>query len=118
MTLSSLIARVEGLTEHGNYQVECEVFELVGKHLHGSDDRVPVYTRSIDAATSIFPEDCFYRSGHDGAGPDVTLFYCEAIPAGPNGWPLQGVKSVAVTEPLARLGAALRARDRISTGGE
>jgi hypothetical protein len=66
------------------------------------------YTASLDASTSLFPDDCFYRSGHDGAGPDVTMFFCQAIIAY-----FDPVKSVALTEPLARVAAALRARAAI-----
>jgi len=69
----------------------------------------------LDAATSLFPDDCFYRSGHDGAGPDVTQFYCEAIPSAPNGLPLQAVRAVAETEPLARAACALKARARAAS---
>ena len=64
---------------------------------------------SLDAATSLFPADCFYRSGHDGAGPDVTMFFCDAIASGPDGQPLRPVRALAVTEELARVVAALRA---------
>lgn len=67
---------------------------------------VPDYTASLDAATSVFPPDTMYRSGHDGAGPDPSLFYCEAITAAPE---CRRVRAVAVSEACARLAAALRA---------
>jgi hypothetical protein len=68
---------------------------------------IPRYTASLDSATSVFPAGTMYRSGHDGAGPDPSLFYCEAITDAPE---CRKVRSVAFTEATARLACALRAR--------
>jgi len=63
------------------------------------------FTASLDAATSLFPPDTMYRSGHDGSGPDPSLFFCEAIGPAPE---CRRTRSVAYTEPGARTAAALR----------
>lgn len=126
-SLIELADRVEAAAGP-NYALEVAIFKMLhpeyacyvqgrGGLIHpcdGSDVRVLSdvrpgnYTASLDAATSLFPEDCFYRSGHDGAGPDPSLFFCEAIPV-KDGLPLPTVRAVALTEPLARTACALRA---------
>lgn len=75
-----------------------------------SFERLPDYTASLDAATSLFPADTMYRSGHSALGPDPSLFFCDAVlPSG------QSFHAVAATEVGARVAAALRARAQ-STG--
>lgn len=74
----------------------------------GGNRSIPRYTVSIDAATTLAPPECFYRSGHDGEGPDPAAFYCEALIVG-----LPLVRAVADTEPLARCVAFLRAQAKL-----
>jgi hypothetical protein len=64
------------------------------------------YTSSLDAATSLFPGDTMYRSGHSATGADPSMFFCDAVTDAPL---CADVHSLAVTEPLARTAAALRA---------
>lgn len=66
------------------------------------------FTSSLDTATGLFADETFYHSGHDGAGPDVTMFYCQAIGVDIDGWPMLARRSVAPTEPLARVACALK----------
>jgi hypothetical protein len=65
------------------------------------------YTGSIDAATSLFPGETMYRSGHSATGPDPSMFFCDAVTDAPL---CADVHALAMTEPLARSAAALRAR--------
>lgn len=64
----------------------------------------------IDAATMLIPADAFYRSGHDGEGPEPSLFFCEAIIANPL---IKRARTVAETEALARAATALKLWSRL-----
>lgn len=69
---------------------------------------------NLDAATRLFPAGTMHRSGHDGTGPDPSLFYCEAVTDAPQ---CVIVRAVADTEPQARAAAALRAHaSRVGDG--
>lgn len=119
--LAARIEALEGPDREVDEAVQCAIHGATAEmqhhgrnayHKNGqwiSIGEVKPYTSSIDAATSLFPADCFYRSGHDGAGPDVTMFFCDAIASDAHGLPLRGVRAVALTEPCARTAAALRA---------
>jgi hypothetical protein len=118
--LEALAAKVEALTGPDR-SVDRAVFSIVaggcffpefGRFWHAEGGlmggRYPnFFTASLDSATSVFPAGTMYRSGHDGAGPDPSLFYCEAITDAPD---CRKVRAVAFTEATARLACALRAR--------
>jgi hypothetical protein len=70
--------------------------------LRGAPDR---WTKSLDAATSLFAEDTMYRSGHSALASDPAHFFCDAVTATGTSF-----HALADTEPLARLAAALRTR--------
>jgi hypothetical protein len=69
------------------------------------------YTASIDAATSLFPGQTMYRSGHSATGADPSMFFCDAVTDAPL---CIDVHALAATEPLARAAAALRALAHLS----
>jgi hypothetical protein len=70
----------------------------------------PAYTTSLDAAVRPEGDDVFWRSGHDGEGPDPSLFKAEVL--------LSDHARVFIgrarTEPMARRAAELRARAALS----
>ena len=99
--LLSLAERCEK-AEAGSFALECEVARAAGRFANPPR----TFTSSTDAATSLMPAGTMYRSGHDGAGPDPSLFFCEAITDAPA---CHRVRSVAATEALARVAASLRA---------
>jgi len=73
---------------------------------------------SLDAAVTLVPpgDDVFWRSGHDGEGPDPSLFKAEVLVCRRKA-PADGFVARARTEPMARCAAALRARAALLTDG-
>lgn len=69
----------------------------------------PAYTASLDAALSLVPADAFWKVGHDGEGPDPSVFSAVVGVAMADG-SITFRKARGVTAPLALAGAALRAR--------
>jgi hypothetical protein len=65
---------------------------------------IPLFTSSIDHASALAPKDAFWRVGHDGEGPDPSLFRADVMP-----W--LGAVAIArgETPALALAAAALRA---------
>ena len=66
----------------------------------------PAYTASLDAAMTLIDAECFWRLGHDGEGPDPSLFEARVFD------PMQMDRpalSTAATPPLALTAATLRA---------
>jgi hypothetical protein len=65
----------------------------------------PVFTASIDAATTLFPPNTMIRSGHSALAPDPSMFFCDAVTEDGRVF-----HALALTEANARVAAALRAR--------
>lgn len=78
-------------------------------------DLVSLYTTSLDAAVTLVPEgdDVFWRSGHDGEGPDPSAFRADVLVVRLSA-PANGFVARARTEPMARCAAALKARAALS----
>lgn len=76
----------------------------------------PLYTTSLDAHVRPAGEDVFWRSGHDGEGPDPSLFKAEVLVVRDNG--SRSSFGIARTEAMARRAAELRARASTPTQGE
>ena len=73
---------------------------------------VPAYTASIDAAMSLVPREAFWRVGHDGEGPDPSLFRADVLhtnPAKPMPEARGHFCATAATPALALASAAIRA---------
>lgn len=70
---------------------------------------IPRYTASLDAAVTPEGDDVFWRSGHDGEGPDPSLFKAEVLICHLS-HPAAGFVGRAKTEAMARRAAELRAR--------
>lgn len=92
------------------YKLERRVMyygEPTGEHItdDGRFSESPKFTASLDAATSLFPGDAMYRSGHSALAPDPSMFFCDLVLA--NG---RFLHALARTEAAARVSAALRAR--------
>ena len=104
--LRALAARVEVTPREQAEAQELGVLvnEALGIASYITDDGDPVL--SVDAASTLFPPNTFYRSGHDGRGADPARFYCEALTDAPA---CHHVRSVAFEEAGARTAAALRA---------
>ena len=64
------------------------------------------FTRSLDAALTLVPAGCFWRVGHDGEGPDPSLFKAQVLVADRPGCPT----GISEAPALALCIAALRAR--------
>jgi len=110
---NTLADRVEALTANGNYQIECEIYELIGKRIPSGFEaqyestRVPRYTTSIDAAMTLVPEGWRFELTNTGFKPGVSL-----VPPGK----FFLVGSYAATPALALCAAALRARSHPTQG--
>lgn len=68
-----------------------------------------------DAAMTLFDPEWFWRSGHHGDGPDPSMFHAEVLVC--DGLRTTKSSALALTEPLARVSAALRARATPNDGG-
>lgn len=64
------------------------------------------YTSSIDGALSLVPEGAFWRVGHDGEGPDPSMFRADVLHTPGSGHHI----ARAATPSLALCVAALKAR--------
>lgn len=73
------------------------------------------FTNSLDAAVRPEGDDVFWRSGHDGEGPDPSLFKAEVLVVRDNG--SRSSFGCARTEPMARRAAELRARAALLDDG-
>jgi hypothetical protein len=109
--LLELAARCETVAGP-NYQLECELFECVGKHLHGIVHPVPNYTVSIDAAALLVSDGCGWLVAYGRTRDDEPLGGAEIVA---NGVSLDGpqdklAEAEAATPALALCAAALRAR--------
>lgn len=73
---------------------------------HGGMQLVRKFTRSLDAAMTLIDAECFWRLGHDGEGPDPSLFEARVFD------PMQMDRpalATAATPTLAITAACLRA---------
>lgn len=68
------------------------------------------FTTSLDAAVRPEGDDVFWRSGHDGEGPDPSLFRADVLLSDH----ARSFTGRARTEPMARRAAELRARAALS----
>lgn len=67
-------------------------------------------TASLDAALAMVPADSFWRVGHDGDGPDPSLFKAVVSVSKEGDIAITFRMAIAETAPLAMCAAALRAR--------
>jgi hypothetical protein len=79
-----------------------EVCDIVADHSRLAHPAAPP-GEGLDDTTAQFPVGTMYRSGHDGTGPDPSLFSGEAVSDAPE---CRRVRVVAKTEAEARLQAA------------
>ena len=101
--LLALAGLVEELPPAGSYQLECDIYERAGKYAAMGDiGRVPVYTRSIDAAVTLVPEPGKWSITAASGG------HWEAAVWLVDGTNLDWIK--AATPALALCAAALKAR--------
>jgi hypothetical protein len=123
--LLSLAARVEGLSA-ADREVDAEIARALGwKVLYDAADpsdripyyqpdpdiswrAVPLYSFSLDAATTLFPVGAIYRSGHSAIAPDPSMFFCDLTLADGRDF-----HALAHTEAAARVAAALKALAQI-----
>lgn len=109
MTLIELAERVESLSGPDK-GIDADIGAAMHSLGWHAADCLASFTASLDAATSVFPAETMYRSGHSALAPDPSMFFCDAVlPDGTD------VHSLALTEPNARLAAALRARAAMET---
>lgn len=107
-TFRQLADVVEAMTPLGNYEAERFIYELLGDSLpYGFEAqydgvRVPVYTRSRDAAAKVAPEDWHVAVSGVNDSWHVEMTH---TPKGSLG----SVTAFAQTEALARTAAGLRA---------
>ena len=106
--LAALAEKVEGLTGPDR-DVDCLIVRLIygdDRDMLGCARRGSFSpTASLDAATTLFPPNTMYRSGHSALAPDPSMFFCDAVTEDGRDF-----HSLARTEANARLAAALRAR--------
>lgn len=115
--LLALAERVEGLAGPCR-KTCCSLENILGLARFEMDAPSPVgggwldrrveprpYTASLDAAMTLVPDEAFWRVGHDGEGPDPSLFRAQAL------LPERGVNiaCVGLTSAIALTAAALRA---------
>jgi hypothetical protein len=70
----------------------------------------PRFSTSLDATVRPEGDDVFWRSGHDGEGPDPSLFRADVLLSDH----ARSFTGRARTEPMARRAAELRARAALS----
>lgn len=119
MTLSSLIARVEGLSGPCR-ETELAIWRLVDPRAPEMEaaNRSPLpwmhcYTESIDAALKLVPEGMIWGLANCGVSdpvPDMQRATATVGQANDTSPPIE-----AATPAIALTAACLRARDRIST---
>lgn len=89
------------LISHGARPGDFEIVGFSGVSLRSS----PAYTASIDAAMTLVDAEWFWRIGHDGEGPDPSMFRADIGGSVSFGF----VKATAATPALALCAASLRA---------
>lgn len=72
-----------------------------------TDAKAPEYTRLLDCALTIVPNDAFWRVGHDGEGADPGAFRADVL------LPPLKCSAIADTPALALCIAALEARQKM-----
>ena len=106
--LNELADRVE--REEPGYELDKEIKRSLrrvdGSRISGMPRH---YTTSLDAAVTLVPggDDTFWRLGHDGTGPDPSVFKAEILVCSMN---IPGSVAWAATPAAALTAAALRAR--------
>lgn len=108
--LLSLADRYE--REEPSFELECATARAIGWYTPGQGlyraiSDTPRYANSLDATVRPEGDDVFWRSGHDGEGPDPSLFKAEVLVVRDNG--SRSSFGRARTEPMARRAAELRA---------
>lgn len=111
MTTMNKIEELEALAERCEREkpslaLSFAIFRAVSKR---PDDVQPDYTASLDAAVTLVPgsDDVFWRLGHDGEGPDPSVFRAEILVCSAN---IPGSVARSGTSALALCAAALKAR--------
>jgi len=109
--LNALAERVE--RDQPSFELDSTIFEsaLRVEEKRRVED-LPAYTTSLDSAVTLVPgsDDAFWRVGHDGEGPDPSLFKAQVLLCESVSDYCANSTAVAETPAAALTAAALRAR--------
>jgi hypothetical protein len=106
--LKALADRCE--RESPSYALDCKIEHLCEPERAKQIGNARPYTTSLDATVRPDGADVFWRSGHDGEGPDPSLFRADVLLSDH----ARLFVGRARTEPMARRAAELRARAALS----